>query len=428
MTVAANDLARITVDTPDRRIDIAAPAAVPLSDLIGVLVRGGGERLAERGAATGWVLRRGDGSALSGAQSLNDQGVRDGDRLHLVPADEGWPELEYDDIAEAIASTRRDGSVWHREATRRAGIGVGTGALLLALFAIVRSQPHGTVALLAAGIAAIEFGAGVLVSRSFGDVRAGVAVTALAGPFAFIAVLLARGGRPYALDLLAACVTVAVLAWLGALAVGRTSAVFDALCSAGLLGAAAAELDRLTTPVDAAAVTLATIALAAGLIPPIAVRLGRLDGLDVGALARAVERSDTAVVGLCCGAAVVGAIASGVLGASGQIWPRVLTLAAAVALTMRARSYPSLRQRSAALSIAAALLLPLVASLLWRGDDPAALIAALAVGGGLSIMLSTVAHPDASRVASWLEALSLLSILPLMAGALNLYARAKALR
>jgi type VII secretion integral membrane protein EccD len=282
MTVAANDLARITVDTPDRRLDIAAPAAMPLSDLIGMLVRAGGERLAERGAGTGWMLRRGDGSALSGAQTLTDQGVRDGDLLHLVRADESWPEFEYDDIADAIAATQRDGSAWHREATRRTGVGVGIGALLLALLAIVRSQPHDTAALVTAGLFALAYGGGALTARALGDVRAGASLVALAVPFAFVTVLLVRGP---AIDLLAGGLTVAVVAWLGALAVGRTGAVFDALCSAGLLGAAAAALDRLTTPVDAAAVVLAAIALAAGLIPPIAVRFGRLDDPDTAALA-----------------------------------------------------------------------------------------------------------------------------------------------
>jgi hypothetical protein len=95
---------------------------------------------------------------------------------------------------------------------------------------------------------------------------------------------------------------------------------------------------------------------------------------------------------------------------------------------MRARIYVSLRQRGAALALAAAPLLPLIGWLLWSGDGGVILIAALVVGGGLSIVLSTVVRSGADRLATWLEAVSLLSILPLMAAALNLYARAKALR
>ncbi|HEY1488052.1 MAG TPA: EsaB/YukD family protein, partial [Micromonosporaceae bacterium] len=389
-----------------------------------------GERLAERGAGTGWVVRRGDGIVLSGDQTLHDQGVRDGDVLHLVQADEVWPELEYDDLAEAIAATRRDGAGWNREATRRTGIGVGVTALLLALAAIVREDSHPMAALVCGAIAAILFGAGVIVARALSDGRAGVALTATGIPYAFASGLLTRGGRPYAMDLLVACALVALLAWLGALAVGRTTAVFDALGSAGVLGAVTAALDRLIGPVDTASIVLALIALAAGTVPAVAVRIGGVGDLGVDALASAVRRSDAAVVGLCGGSAIVAAAASGVLGVAGLLWPRLLTLAVAVALALRARSYGSVRQRLAALSVAAAATVPLLVSALWTstGTESAALVVALAIAGGLAIMASTAIRTSTTRLAAWLEALSLLAILPLLAGALNLYAKARALR
>ena len=126
-------LARITISAPQRRVDVALPEHVPLVELLPAVLRHAGEGLADDGERHGgWLLRRTDGEALSTAQALFPQGVRDGEVLHLVPARDDWPELEYDDVVEAIAEgARRRGTVWGPEATRRATL-LG-GAVLLAL-------------------------------------------------------------------------------------------------------------------------------------------------------------------------------------------------------------------------------------------------------------------------------------------------------
>lgn len=423
MTSATNDLARITVDTPDRRLDLAVPADAPLADLVRLLVSAGGERLGERGAATGWVVRRGDGAPLSGAQTLYDQGVRDGDVLRLVQADEIWPELEYDDIAEAIAATRRDSAAWSPVAARRTGIGAGVAALLCALLAIVRDTAHPATSLLAGGCAAVLLGAGVVIARAGGDRSVGAVVAAVAIPYAAVAGLLARGDRPYAIDLLVACAVAALVAWFGALAVGRTTWVFIAAGLAAVAGVVGAALDRLITPVGAAAIVLSVLALGAGLIPVAAVRWGGLGDWPTDALASAVSRGEEIVTGSCCGVAVVAAAASTVLARSGLAWPLLLGLAAAIALGVRSRAYGVLRQRLAALIAGACAGLPLLVWAVWTGFAPVAVVAALVLTGALLI----AARPASARLAAVVEAITLLAILPLLCGALNLYAKARAL-
>src|SRR5690242_19110179 len=98
MSSAAAGLARITINAPTRRVDVAVPDAVPMAELLPELLQHAGMGLADEGVRhDGWLLRRSDGTALSAAAGLAGQGVLDGAVLHLVPARKGWPEPEYDD-------------------------------------------------------------------------------------------------------------------------------------------------------------------------------------------------------------------------------------------------------------------------------------------------------------------------------------------
>src|SRR2546423_14382723 len=60
----ATGLARVTVNTPRRRLDVALPEQTPLADLLPDLLRHAGEGLPDAGQAHGgWGLRRGRGGA-----------------------------------------------------------------------------------------------------------------------------------------------------------------------------------------------------------------------------------------------------------------------------------------------------------------------------------------------------------------------------
>src|SRR5688572_5012077 len=90
-------LARVTVATPKRRVDVALPETVPLGELLPHLLRHAGDGLADEGEQHGgWALRRSTGGLLDTKRSLAMQAVRDGEVLHLVPRRAEWPELAYD--------------------------------------------------------------------------------------------------------------------------------------------------------------------------------------------------------------------------------------------------------------------------------------------------------------------------------------------
>ena len=125
--LVSTGLARVTISAPQRRVDVALPEHVPLAELLPEVLRHAGEDLADTGERHGgWVLRRADGMPLEVGSGLYPQGVRDGEVLHLRPALDEWPELEYDDVVEALAEgARRRGTIWSPASTRTATLEIG---------------------------------------------------------------------------------------------------------------------------------------------------------------------------------------------------------------------------------------------------------------------------------------------------------------
>src|SRR2546423_11844956 len=89
-------LAKVMVAARKRRLEAAMPEHLPVAVLLPTLLRQGGEDLPNDGLATGgWLLRRADGIPLDAAKTLANQGVHDGEVLHLVPRRVDWPDLQY---------------------------------------------------------------------------------------------------------------------------------------------------------------------------------------------------------------------------------------------------------------------------------------------------------------------------------------------
>src|SRR6266508_4348771 len=254
-------LTRVTISSPQRRVDVALPDGVPLAELLPELLEHAGEAMADNGERHGgWALRRADGTALSPGAALTTQGVRDGAVLHLVPARAEWPELEYDDVVEAIAAgARRYGVGWSGRASRVTALAVAGVALAAGLWAVLRSGPEWTVPALAAlGVAAVLLLAGVVSSRAYGDVVAGAALCAYAMPYGFVGgLVLLAGSAPLsqvkAWHLLDGAVALLVTALLGAVGAAYALRLFVAGATAAVLGVFAG---RLLVGVAAAAFLL----------------------------------------------------------------------------------------------------------------------------------------------------------------------------
>jgi type VII secretion integral membrane protein EccD len=465
-------LARVTISAPNRRVDVALPEHVPLAELLPEVLRHAGEGLADDGEKHGgWVLRRTDGVALATSQGLFPQGVRDGEVLHLVPAHNDWPELEYDDVVEAIAEgARRRGSAWTPASTRTATLAAAGVLLGLGLIAILLAGPSWDgAAAVGLGVAIVLAVAGVTASRAYNDGRAGAALGAYAMPYAFAggAALVASADRVGALpflpwigdsELLAGSVALLIVAALGGVGVASSLRLFTAGVVTGLFGAVAALVSIFTTAAGAAAVLISVLVCGIGALPLLAIRFGKMPtppvtlptGSDAAAgftgasaagtldaarerpdretVFAAVSRTEELLAGMLLGHTVLATGAFLVLAASGSLSSRILIAVSAAALLLRSRLFVTLRQR-----------VPLVAGGLigvfalgvdlMRSADPTTLLV-LSVGVLLLAIVTVVAgatystrppSPYMGRAADIFDTLVVVSVIPVACAVVGLY-------
>ncbi|MEV4658959.1 type VII secretion integral membrane protein EccD [Micromonospora sp. NPDC049301] len=461
-------LARVTISAPQRRVDVALPEQVPLAELLPDVLRHAGEGLADDGERHGgWVLRRTDGALLATAQALLPQGVRDGEVLHLVPARAHWPELEYDDVVEAIADgARRRGGASTPTATRTAALAGAAVPLAVGLLALLTGGPTHRGGWPAAAVVALLLTlAGTVASRANGDGAAGATLGGYALPYAFLAGALAVGsGDPVGLlgparwvgapELLAGSVALLLVALLGLLGVASRLRVFVAGVTVGLVGAGAALGGLLLTPAGTAAVLLSTLVFAVGAIPLLAIRLGKLplppitlpaatsaaeperarDLPDRGRVHAAVTRTEEMLTGMLLGHALLAVAAATVLGMVGGTAGRVLVAVTSAVLLLRSRLFVALRHRVPTVLAGLAGYAVLGAVLVDRADEAGRL--ALVLGGAALALVAVTAgtgyarrpvSPYLGRIADLTDTALVVAVVPVACAVLDLYDRARGL-
>ncbi|MBQ1051000.1 type VII secretion integral membrane protein EccD [Micromonospora sp. C51] len=460
-------LARLTVSTPRRRVDVALPDQVPLAELLPEVLRHAGDGLADEGEQHGgWLLRRADGTVLTGGQALLAQGVRDGEVLHLVPARTEWPEFEYDDVVEAIAdAARRRGGAWSPAATRAValvGAGVALAVGLLALAAGGPGDPAGWPA--ATVVAGLLVLAGTVLSRAQGDGPAGAVLGGHALPYAALAGALAvSSGDPVgpigalrwvgAPELLAGSVTLLLASVLGLFGVATGLRIFVAGTVVGAGAGSAALGDLLLGPAGSAAVLLGVLTFAVGAVPLLAIRLGKVplppttlptdasddpdqarDLPDRGRVRAAVARTEEMLTGLLIGQAVLAVGAAVILVSTGGTAGRLLVGVTATVLLLRARLFRTIRHRIAPMLAGLAGYAVLGGALAGAADAAVRLIlvsggllgALLVVAGGTTYARRPVS-PYLGRVADLADTLLVVSVVPVACAVLGLYERARGL-
>jgi len=453
-------LALVTINAPRRRVDVALPQHIPLVDLLPDVLQHAGDGLADDGESHGgWVLRRTGGAVLAGAQTLQSQGVRDGEVLHLVPARERWPELEFDDVVEAIAAgARRRGAAWSGVQTGAATLAAAGVVLTVALAALLRAGPGSRAApLVVLAVAACLTLGGALASRVYDRRAAGVALGAFALPYAFAAGALFAAGDPVvpaagvrwlgAPELLLGSAALTLLGVLGLVGVGAGRAIFAASVLVGLLGCLAALTGLVLPAPEAAAILASALVCGVGLLPLLAIRLGRLPmppvtmpaGDKAGEPDRdrvfaAVARADELLGGMLIGHAVLTTVAAIVLVVDGGVAGKVLAGVSGVALLLRSRVFVTVRQRVPLVVGGLAALAALGSALAVRPDGPSPVALA---GLGLAIALTltaagaTYSHkpagPYLGRAADLLDTALVVAVVPIACAVLGLYARAGAL-
>ncbi|CRK58768.1 putative membrane protein [Alloactinosynnema sp. L-07] len=447
-------LVRVTVATPQRRIDMALPEHAAVAEILPGLLAHAGDHLADDPAtAGGWLLRRTDGSVFDLDRTLGAHRVRDGEILHLVPRGTDWPELEYDDLVDAIATgSSRRGRVWGPRHTRVAGLATGATAAMLGLVAVLRAGPpwFGPAGW-ALGAAALLLCAGVVLARAVGDAGAGAVSASAALPFAFAGggLLLADDAPMTALSaghlvLAGAALTLAAL--VGYLGVTAWPELFAGGVTAGLLaviGGWLTTLDSLEGHETAAVLASAVLALSTA-FAPLALRLSRVPmpvlPRSTADLVRddpqppptvvhaAVARADSLLTGMLTGASVTVLVCLVFLARSDSEAAVVLMIVLAAGFLLRARLYPILRQRVPVLATGVAGLACVAVGPLMA--DRAALLVSvgpllLAVGAATTAagIVYSVRKPNPylGRFAEYFEILVLITVVPVACSVLGLY-------
>lgn len=447
-------LVRVTVAAPQRRMDLALPEQSSVAELVPGLLAKAGEHLADAGVPDGgWMLRRTDGSPLALGRSLGSHRVKDGEILHLVRREVDWPELEYDDLVDAVArGSSRLGSAWTAWHTRAAGLILAAAAVLVALLTVLRggapwAPPAGRLLLLAALLIA----AAIVLARVVGDAGAGAIVGGLSLPFATTGGgLLLAGiapapaiGAPQLLAASAAVLVAAVACYVG---VVDGAAFFAGAISVGVLGVIGGWVgtsDALGAAEVAAIVGSALFAFSP-LLAPLAIRIGRLPmpilPRTTADLVRddplpprrqihsAVVRADGLLTGMLGGLLIAETTCLIALLRTENRSATILAALLTAGLLIRSRLYPIVKQRLM-------LLLPglvgaaglVIGPLSHRYGDPApvvvplvGLVAAAAVFLGLRYSTKQPS-PYLGRYAEIVEVLITLALIPVACAVLGLY-------
>ncbi|MFY1616217.1 type VII secretion integral membrane protein EccD [Micromonospora sp. WMMD736] len=275
------------VHGPQRRLEVAVPADVPVADLLPVLLTHLGDGLADAGLAHGgWVLQRLGEPPLAEEDSVASLGLHDGDHVHLRPRSDQIPPVHFDDLADGLATGVRDRSgLWRPEMIRWSALGVLVLVLLLGLVVVALPGPPPTRAVAAGLMTLICLGGAFSATRAAGDRGFGL-VAALGGiAFAFLAGLIAPDAAQddaalgfgtanlFAGAVAAGAVALLVgilIGWAGPLVVAVFSAALYATVGAGL----AAFLDLPAASAPGVVVALATVLTVP--VPLIAFRLARI--------------------------------------------------------------------------------------------------------------------------------------------------------
>jgi type VII secretion integral membrane protein EccD len=442
----ATSLVRITVKAPNRWIDVALPADVPVAELLPYILRHAGEDAADAGERhAGWLLRTSTGESLDAQRTFGALRVLDGALLHLVPGEVEWPELEYEDLVETIASgARRSGRSWGKAATRRCGLVLAAVVLVAGALLTLRFEPPWLLPgafLLTTGVVLLVVG--VVVARAVPDAYAGAMFAACSLPYAFLgglvitapehATLTGLGSR----QLLLATIALLVFGLAGFVGVTVLGRVFAAAVAGGALGALGALVGGPLEPDAAAAVVLATgIGLLPG-YPLLAIRLGRLPlptlpqrSADLFTeepvppapdVFQAAARTDEILAGLLTGLAVVSVTCGAVLTTGDSLAHQLMLGATGLALLLRARLFPVPRHRVPLLAggVVVASLLIWVRAGAADGNAGLALILLAVVAAAAAVATTGLVYsrkapsPYLGRAGDILDVAAILALLPL---------------
>ncbi|WP_026927994.1 type VII secretion integral membrane protein EccD [Granulicoccus phenolivorans] len=451
-----DDLARVTVISPNRRIDLALPGTTTLGELLPNIVRFAGyEGGGAQDAVTTWALQRFGEDPLDPNALIADLQIRDGETLHLRQQEAALPDAAFDDVVDAVSTTtQRAQEAWSPQDSQRfALLTAAVFAVLLPGAATVLS-PSLSAALGALALATAAGFVAILLARAFGQ-------RTVAGVLGWVSVIMAGLGGSYLIagrfplrvaDLPVQALTgsALLLVFAVAMALGtRVSAYqFLGVALTGLVLALTAMVAVLLggSLVQVCAVALAVVLGLTALLPMLSYRVANVALPNLPTTAEAlmadrqpvqtdiVQRAISADRFLAAFLTCTGLSAT-VLSIPLLLWgegpgPVALVSAAAVALALRSRAFSGRPHRFVLL--AAGTLLGVAALVRWvlMIPDPVVrltvgvlvvLIAVWLLVQYAATMYNKVLSPVWGRCGDILEWVAIMCIVPFTLWTLNLF-------
>lgn len=459
-TSPMSSLSRLTVMTSSTRMDLAVPLELTVAEVMASLIETLGPDVADQGAeAGGFVLQRAGEVALDPSMTLRAAQVRDGEMLHLRMQVGQMPEVAYDDVLEAVSDgVLTKAERWSEEDTARACAWSAALLVGLVLVSCLLSGPDWIApAAVSGGLALLLVGVSVVLDRAFQRPTTSLVAAGAAVASAFAAGAMALGGNETvggfgADQLLPASAAAVLVATVCRVLLSRGVPGFTATIGAGLLATAGSlasgvgGLDVAATAAFTAGIAL----LASPIIPVAAFKMSRLD-LPIVPTGAADLRAETAsvdgtrvlrqaVLADQYMTGIVAALAATLGGAAfllaGGDW--VQTVLAGVLggiAALRARLFTGRSQRLALLVAGAVAMLAVLGGSALSLDTSSSRIALVLAVGVLALAMFWLVvvlpgrryAPPSSRAADIVEALLVLSVLPLILGIMGVYGRIREL-
>lgn len=462
MTAQHAEVCRISVFGPGGRADLAVPLSVTVASLMPVLLRRTSDPAAPPGQVGGWVLQRLGDAPLDQSGTPESLEWHDGDELYLRPAAEPLPELDFDDIADGVATAvNRHPARWRPGFNRWLSFGFAIAALIVFAGALLCGGAANVSSggAIAAAVVLLE---GAIVAEARTEDRPLIGLLAVSSCiFAGLAGALVPAGPAGVTGLRGVPVLVGGLAMvffglllLACRAFWARKMPFTALVVTIAAGALAAIAQWLHLGAGLSVQRVAGVVCASLLVvlifaPRAAIRLARLPGpqlpwtaedlqQDVEPTSAAEVTERTGYADACLTAATLAS--SLALACSfpflltGGMFPEILAVLVAVAAVLHARIFRGAWQR-VPLAAAGSIGLALIGLSLYRHFGQEGRGVSLAViAGAFCVLVFAMLRPPTRRLrpiwghlANWLETLSMIAVIPVLLQLFGVYGTARGL-
>lgn len=467
-TTAEEDLSRVTIISSSRRVDLALPGSVTLSELLPSILRFSGlESNVPTEAVHTWVLQRFGADPFDLYTPVARLGIRDGETLHLRHRENAIPDAAFDDVVDAVAGSTNSRPSWAAKHSRRVGLALTLLVLIGGPLLVILAQPpvdpdqarvnpalRLPFGLAVAGAAFLGFAScigSIALARAARERPTATALawaaTALAGITGWFAAVSFSDTVPLSVRLILAAAGVLVASSACALAARVSPMALLSVALSSLFTVVAASF-MIVLPghnVEVAAVTMAVMALATSFLPTLSYRIAgiALPNLPVTTEAMLadetpvqsdiVERAllaDRLLGALLAATSATAALASFLVITDASVFSTLLVACIGLAFLLRARAFVGLGQRLALLlggSVAVGVALVAVAIGAAQGLAGGAIVfgACLALGYVFAHYSAStyakVLSPTWGRWGDVFEWIAIIGIVPALLGVLNLY-------